>query len=373
MPLEGPIENRREVRGDEVEIVGDEVDIPANTRNITPRITPDIEIQSPESEERTENPKTKTIPEKPVMEVEEATPTPHHPAPEADEATTDEQLRKDAEEAQQPQTPSDPDQEVRNQTPASVHEAARDKRGTEGVLTEEPTHTPTPTRRPRVERNETSTHTNEDAKLDALLERYKGEFGVLDGAFRRSRAAYMDATKQEREQALGKEKNIRLSFEQARLRDAYLSARSDLLFALSSMNRVGAGYTKTKMEEKVVMFNILDTLVDREQERLGEDDESTLHTFESLEKDILKEAERLTKNKNPLSSYTPERVVAREKDANVHKDNLLALGEMVAKKRQAYQTRMAAQGPTRKGLSRKIGFFSSLFSFIFGTPKGNRR
>ncbi len=221
-----------------------------------------------------------------------------------------------------------------------------------------------------------------DREIDALLKNFKGEFGVLEQRFTNARKAYLEATKKKREKIKGSEhaQNIRLSGKEARLRDIYLSARNDLLFALSNMTRAGAGYTKTSAEERrgqtlrheeVSTDKVLDVLIEHEQDKLGEDDESTFEAYDRLERNILKEIKR--SNENSLMVFeSKERKVQRASDKMARNEPLLVFGETVGKRRAAFAEE-ARKRPIQKGLSSKRGFFSSFFSFVFGTQRGNRR
>lgn len=219
-----------------------------------------------------------------------------------------------------------------------------------------------------------------DREIDALLKNFKGEFGVLEEQFARARSAYLEATKKKREKIKGSEhaQNIRLSGKEARLRDTYLSARNDLLFALSNMTRAGAGYTRTSAEKnrdlrrkEISTDKVLETFIDHEQSKLGEDDDSTLRAYDRLERDILREIKR--PNENSLMVFeSRERKVQRASDKMARNEPLLAFGEVVGKRRATF-AEGAKKRPIQKGLNSKPGFFSSLFSFVFGTPGRRRR
>jgi|CXWL01.1.fsa_nt_gi hypothetical protein len=234
----------------------------------------------------------------------------------------------------------------------------------------------------------TTAEASEDQDVETLFAQFPGEVPLLKERFLAAREAYLHATKKKREKLEGTTKNIRLSPHEAKLRDSYLASRNDLLYALASIARPGAGFTKTEKEKArgevdkgVAMGAVLDTLIDGEQRVLGEDGFSTLHAYDSFEKTILNDIRKRAKDAG-------KEIKGREKDTLrplvtrdliERGDSLDALATTVSLKREAFRNRVLEQrlslgkkrmvDPMRVGLRKNPGFFSWIEDIFGRTPR----
>lgn len=229
-----------------------------------------------------------------------------------------------------------------------------------------------------------SAETSPDHDLESLFEQFPGESPLLKERFLKAREDYLHATKKKREKLKGTQKNIRLSPHEAKLRDAYLSTRNDLLYALTSIARPGAGFTRTESEKKrgledkgATVGAVLDTLIEGEQQVLGEDGFSTLHAYDSFEKTLLKDIRKRFKDaaKETKGKKKDEIRPLVARDFIERGDDLDALAKTVVTKREEYKNKILERrlppgkkgmvDPMRVGLRKNPGFFSWIED-IFG-------